>query len=67
MHCPKHGCVMTETITDDVFCGVCRTTELLAALKPFAEIGESYETDLPQAGDEKYRNALRAYRNATRG
>lgn len=26
--CSKHGCVMTETITDDVFCGVCRQYEL---------------------------------------
>ena len=25
--CPKHGCVITETITDDVFCGVCRDAE----------------------------------------
>ena len=25
--CPKHGCVLTETITDDVFCGVCRDWE----------------------------------------
>lgn len=26
--CTKHGCVITETITDDVFCGVCRTHEM---------------------------------------
>lgn len=25
--CPKHGCIITETITDDVFCGVCRDAE----------------------------------------
>ncbi len=31
MNCPKHGCVITETVTDDVFCGVCRAAEIAAA------------------------------------
>lgn len=30
--CQKHGCVITETITDDVFCGVCRTAEMRAEI-----------------------------------
>lgn len=30
--CPKHGCVITETITDDVFCGVCRIAEMRAEI-----------------------------------
>jgi hypothetical protein len=33
MRCTKHGCVITETITDDVFCGVCRTAALRADLE----------------------------------
>lgn len=31
--CSKHGCVLTETITDDVFCGVCRDAENKQTIK----------------------------------
>lgn len=41
--CPKHGCVLTETITDDVFCGVCRDSEKTQRIKELEADLKSYE------------------------
>ncbi len=40
--CPKHGCIITETITDDVFCGVCRDAENKQRIKDLEEELEHY-------------------------
>lgn len=48
--CPKHGCVMTETITDDVFCGVCRTVELKAQIELLTENRDCDTCDHSHAG-----------------
>jgi hypothetical protein len=41
--CKKHQCVITETITDDVFCGVCRTHELKQQLNFVEAEAEFYK------------------------
>lgn len=41
--CPKHGCVLTETITDDVFCGVCRDAEKSQRIKDLEVELEHYK------------------------
>ena len=41
--CHKHGCALTETITDEVFCGVCRTHELKTVIEQQATTIEALE------------------------
>lgn len=48
MNCPKHGCAMTETITDDIFCGVCERVRLNAEIAGLRKAAELAGIDLDQ-------------------
>lgn len=54
MTCPKHGCAMTETITDDIFCGVCERVKLNAEIAELYKAAQLAGIDLDQ-----YRAAAR--------
>jgi hypothetical protein len=51
-YCPKHGCRLTETVTDDVFCGVCRTATFNSLLTDLAQLLDAWKQTAPREWTE---------------
>ncbi len=53
LYCTKHGCVLTQTITDSVFCGVCRTHELKEILRAVDAEFKKHGNNFPDGFDSR--------------